>query len=110
MGLPGAINAIIPREKITDYLLSDTHPVGRHKARWFRRQGFLAREPERLETVLRECAQQGEIESEIEVDFGTKFVVVHSLVGPRGNPISLRTVWIVESGDPPRFVTAYPHD
>jgi uncharacterized protein DUF6883 len=38
--LPNHDRAVIPREKILDYLLSPTHPHGRGKAQFFRKFGF----------------------------------------------------------------------
>ncbi len=35
MKLPNRERAILPRERIRDYLLSDSHPDGRHKAAFF---------------------------------------------------------------------------
>lgn len=38
--LPNAEDAYIPWEKLTDYLLSETHAVGKAKARFFRAHGY----------------------------------------------------------------------
>jgi hypothetical protein len=35
---------VITREKIVDYLLSDTHHDGRHEAAFFKRFGFMVTE------------------------------------------------------------------
>jgi hypothetical protein len=43
MPLPNAENAYVPLSKITRYLLSETHSVGRAKARFFRALGFNER-------------------------------------------------------------------
>ncbi|WP_416223734.1 DUF6883 domain-containing protein [Thermoflexus sp.] len=43
MPLPNAGNAYVPLSKITRYLLSETHSVGRAKARFFRALGFNER-------------------------------------------------------------------
>jgi hypothetical protein len=40
MELPNKANAQVPFEKIVDYLLSETHSVGRSKAKYFRSYGF----------------------------------------------------------------------
>ena len=42
-------SALISREKVTGYLLSDLHPVGRYKAAFFARLGYSARAPEVFE-------------------------------------------------------------
>uniref|UniRef100_A0A7C2P2M5 DUF6883 domain-containing protein n=1 Tax=Schlesneria paludicola TaxID=360056 RepID=A0A7C2P2M5_9PLAN len=109
-GLPDAANAVIPLEKVADYLLSDTHPVGRHKAKWFRRHGYLSTQPELLHDALQECAEHGDVTETIAVDYGTKYVVTHEVTSPTGKRLTLRTVWIIELGLPPRLVTAYPSE
>ncbi|OGH39144.1 MAG: hypothetical protein A3B44_01840 [Candidatus Levybacteria bacterium RIFCSPLOWO2_01_FULL_38_21] len=40
MRLPYSGNAVIPREKLTKYLFSETHATGKFKARFFRNLGF----------------------------------------------------------------------
>lgn len=42
MKLPRNREAIVPELKLTDYLLSETHPVGRAKAKFFRALGCAA--------------------------------------------------------------------
>src|SRR5262249_40607776 len=38
--LPNREQAYVPRKKLTDYLLSETHPEGRSKAIFFRGHGY----------------------------------------------------------------------
>jgi len=47
--VPNAERALIDRAKLTDYLLSPSHPIGRFKARFFNRLGFRADAWEELE-------------------------------------------------------------
>jgi hypothetical protein len=109
MPLPDAENAIVPRRKLTDYLLSESHPLGRDKARYLRLYGFALERPEELEAALRWIAANGSIAAIETTNFGVKYVVVGLAPTPRGRPIRLNTVWIVEYADPrARFVTAYP--
>lgn len=51
--LPNAAAAIVARSKIVDYLLSETHPDGRGKARLFSDHGFSASDWESLAAALR---------------------------------------------------------
>ena len=53
MKLP-ARDAIIPPDKLRDYLLSLTHPDGRTKAQYLRRLGYSQDTVVRLEADLRE--------------------------------------------------------
>jgi len=52
MKLPRREKAYVNREKLTDYLLSESHPVGRTKAKLFRKMGFSKKEPEFLEKAI----------------------------------------------------------
>lgn len=42
MRLPNGARAEIDERKLTDYLLSMTHPIGRFKAKFFQSVGFEA--------------------------------------------------------------------
>lgn len=48
MKLPNAAAARVDFEKLTEYLLSETHPIGRTKAAFFQRLGFARDRPEEL--------------------------------------------------------------
>jgi hypothetical protein len=50
--LPNASRAVVPEAKITRYLLSETHPAGRSKARFFTAHGFSPAQWEVLATAL----------------------------------------------------------
>ncbi len=52
MPIPGAQSAVIPLEKLTDYLLNLSHPVGGPKARWFLALGYSPNRPEQLANDL----------------------------------------------------------
>ena len=112
MRVPNADRALIDRAKLTDYLLSPSHPVGRFKARVFNRLGFRADHWDELERALREQhvlvadAEPGEPEA-----FGQPFTIRAILRGPNGVAARIVSVWFIRSGeDVPRFVTAYPGD
>ena len=40
MAIPNADAALIPPEKLRDYLLDEQHPIGGSKAKWFRSLGY----------------------------------------------------------------------
>ena len=105
MKLPNARAAEIAPEKIEGYLLSEAHPVGRSKARFFRSLGFRREDAEALRLELQRIATEGEAQ-EVEAPFGPKYLVDGVVVGRLG-AANVRTVWILEAGRP-RFVTAYP--
>jgi hypothetical protein len=109
MPLPNADQSVVPLRKLTDYLLSDTHPRGREKAQHLRSYGFTVDRVDLLEAALRSIAMTGDHVTTEHTAHGTMYVVVGVSTTPSGSMIRLRTVWIVEPADPrPRFVTAYP--
>jgi hypothetical protein len=109
MKLPNHEKAFVPPEKLTAYLLSESHAVGRSKARFFRMHGFTDDNVALLEQGLINIAQENEIEEEEASPYGTKYLVRGILETPSGSFVSIQTVWIIEHGaEHPRFITAYP--
>lgn len=103
------VRAIIPAGKIRDYLLSVDHPVGRAKARFFRRLGFTAARWQTLAEALRKQHLIYEPMSARTDEYGQTFVIRAILRGPTGSAALVVSVWFVRRGeDVPRFVTAYP--
>ncbi|MGH8582937.1 MAG: DUF6883 domain-containing protein [Gammaproteobacteria bacterium] len=110
MKLPNAEHALIPTEKVRDYLLSSSHPVGRFKAVFFRALGYMDGDWERLEgdirSVLTNDATVGE-----RTEYGQKLEVRGGITGPTGRSTEIVTAWIILKGESiPRFITAYPGD
>jgi hypothetical protein len=107
--LPNAGHAVVDPRKITQYLLSSTHPVGGPKARFFRRFGFEASKPNVLAHALLEHAAANDAVVLQSPAFGTKFEIRGRLRSPDGrNPI-VRAVWMIDRGkSSPQFVTAIP--
>jgi hypothetical protein len=109
MKLPNASAAVVPREKITGYLLSTTHRDGRHKAAFFLSFGFTARAWQILAAALATHAADHPVTKSEETPFGTRYVVEGTMQTPGGRTPSLRSVWFLEDNEgSPRFVTAYP--
>jgi len=108
MKLPNAERAEVRPEKLREYLLSPSHPVGRFKARFFESLGYTLQNWEALSEAFLEFAHTGEAE-ELSSPYGRKFQIVGDLVAQAGGGVSIVTIWILQSSDsPPRFVTAYP--
>ncbi len=107
--LHNALHARIDPRTILEYLLSETHPTGRHKAKAFRKLGF---EPEHwswLALALKLVAISGSVERHTVIPFGTLYLVSGTLIGPSGRAARFGTVWLAPTGDmAPRLVTAYP--
>ncbi|PEN15142.1 hypothetical protein CRI94_02325 [Longibacter salinarum] len=112
MKLPGRDRAFVPERKLTAYLLSLSHPVGRAKARFFHRFGFDASNTDLLrdELLALALARHADVARTEHTAYGTKYVVDGSLSTPSGDEVVVRTVWMIEKSEPDarRFVTAYP--
>lgn len=106
---PLADQAIIDPAKLRDYLLSDSHPVGRFKARFFKALGYEAGAWERLQSDLLAQLQAGEAVLRETSPYGQKFEVGGTLQGPNLRTARIVSVWMVpDGGGAPRFITAYP--
>ena len=111
MKLPRNRDAIVQDGKLASYLLSDTHPVGKAKARYFRSLGYSTANAEQLKDDLIAIAASNEVTETIDTPFGTKYLVDGNIISPIGIRAMLRTIWILEKGEVyPHFVTAYPID
>lgn len=109
MRLPNGEQAFIPIEKVSGYLLSETHPTGQSKARFFRALGFTAEHADVLAAQLLTLARTAEQAVASPSPHGQKYSIVGPIVAPDGRRVLVQTVWIIEPGESrPRFVTAYP--
>lgn len=109
MPIPDAERALVPGEKVTGYLLSPSHPVGRAKAKFFLTHGYSEEGASVLAEDLRRIAAVGRVVEEEHTRYGRKYVVEGTILAPRGTTIVVRTVWFAgREGGPPRLVTAYP--
>lgn len=110
MKLSNPDKAVIPEEKIHDYLLSPSHSVGRHKAVFFSSLGYTQLEWQTLAEDLREFLD-GDASLIEETNYGRKYELRGSITGPNGRSAAIVTAWIVlYDEDVARFVTAYPED
>jgi hypothetical protein len=109
MEFPNRENAYIPLSKLKDYLLSETHLVGKSKAKFLRSVGFNEMNIDMLMQGLISIAHSGDIKEALSSTHGVKYVIDGLLRTPAGGPIEMRTIWITDKGQVrPRFVTAYP--
>lgn len=101
--------AYIPRKKLVLYLLSESHAVGKSKARFFKQIGYDHDNLDLLEQGLLNIFQNNEITGTTDSPHGKKYIIDGTLHAPIDKTITLRTVWIIDTGRvDPRFVTAYP--
>ncbi|MGP1347256.1 MAG: DUF6883 domain-containing protein [Phycisphaerales bacterium] len=115
MKLPNAEHAIVDDRKIADYLLSPTHPVGRHKCAYFQSFGFSQANPAEFGGALVRHAIDNTVHETELTPFGTKHTVEGPLTTPDSRNPTIRTVWMmitppaVSNRTPvPRLITAYP--
>lgn len=109
MSLPNSDRAVIDPAKVRDYLLSETHPVGRFKAAFFFALGYSTDRWELLRDDLLSLARDRPSSLGKPSAFGQTYQVDGILTGPSGRSAGMRTVWVVRATeDSPRFVTAFP--
>jgi hypothetical protein len=107
--LPNRECAFIQPQKLIGYLLSETHSVGRSKAKLLRSMGFNEANLVMLEQALLAIAYSEEVQEVADSPHGKKFVIDGEITTPTGKIVQLRTVWIIDTGETnPRFVTAHP--
>lgn len=99
----------MPEEKLTGYLLSATHPLGRWKCGFFHALGYHVERWKVLAADLTRMARAGSVQEVLHTEYGAKYVIDGTLSGPNGRTASVRTIWVIDAGrEEPRFVTAYP--
>ncbi len=109
MKLPNHDQAIVPREKIVDYLLSPAHRDGRSKAIFFSGFGFSVAAWQTLAAALRHHAADYEVAKTESSPYGTRYVIEGELNAPDGRMGMVRVVWFIDTGGSiPRLATAYP--
>lgn len=109
MPIPNAVQAVVPAEKVTEYLLNLLHPVGGPKARWLFALGYRLESPEELANDLLDIVRTSD-EFTMQADrFGVKYVVKGSLIRPNGRSARVLTIWMIEHDTSfPRLVSAFP--
>ena len=109
MKIPKHKFAVISESKIQNYILSNTHPIGRTKAAFFNSVGFNIENEDFLANELKKLIDNSDIDMLIENNFGKKYIVGGSINSPTGINVEITTVWFIEKDNTiPYFVTAYP--
>lgn len=109
MRLPNHQLAVVHRAKVVDYLLSDAHHDGRHKAAFFKRFGFAVESWEGLAQALRQHATKHDVTKVETSRYGHRYIVEGIIHSPDTRNPLIRAVWFVETDEEtPHFVTAYP--
>jgi len=109
MKMPNNEQSIVDDKKITEYLLSDSHEIGKHKADFFKRFGFDISDIEVLKVSLIQHSKEREIEHTKNTDYGNKYELKCEIQTPDDRNPCIVTVWLIEHDKlNPTLVTAYP--
>ena len=107
--IPNVAQALVPPAKITDYLLSATHPIGRSKADFFRSCGFSIEQADVMISALKKHATSHGATYSKPTPYGLKYIVEGEMITPARGAVPLCAIWFIEAGaEQPVFVTAYP--
>jgi hypothetical protein len=110
MRIPLANEAVIPLEKLTQYLLNVDHPDGGPKARVLAHAGFSVVSPAEFERALREQHLTLDARTGKPSPYGTKYEITGRLRGPAGE-VLVTSVWIIRNGETAsRLITVVPED
>ncbi len=107
--IPNYEKAIIDAAKLKDYVLSDSHPIGRFKAVLFQQMGYGQENWEQLAKDI--CVQHLLLDAELgeKTKYGQKYIITGDVKGPSGEVMKLKSIWIILTGEElPRFITIYP--
>lgn len=109
MKLPNLEKAVVPREKIVDYLLSFIHKDGRAKAEFFTRFGFADEHWGVFADALKCQAANSEVGKIEATPFGMRYIIEGEIETPDQCRPKLRVIRFIETDtDTPRLVTACP--
>ena len=110
MQLPNSTSAYIQSNKLTGYLLSETHKDGKAKAKFFRKLGFSETNLTVFKNTLLDLARNQPVDEVVSSVYGTKYVIIGSIETPSSKVVTILTVWIIDDGEEaPRFITARPY-
>lgn len=108
MRLPNADRAEVDPRKLTDYCLSPTHPVGKHKAAVFRAAlGLTPADADRLRRWLLDAVTAGDATAGRADEFGERYTIDFEATTSTGTA-TVRSAWIIGAGEAaPRLTTCY---
>lgn len=107
--MPNNELSIVADNKITGYLLSESHEKGKHKANFFKRFGFDLTDIKTIRNALLQHSIEREIEATKETGFVNKYELKCEFQTPDERNPCMVTVWIIENDEEvPKLVTAYP--
>jgi len=107
--LPNHQNAQIDPNKIVNYALNPSHPVGGNKAKVFESAlGFNQSNANQFMAQIQQQLPNSRAILGVNDKYGQRFTVDMSITGPNGKTVIVRTGWIIETGSTiPRLTTTY---
>lgn len=109
MKIPNADKAVIPKDKLCDYLLNPVHRRRGSKAKLLLAMGYSVDDWQRLESDLRVHHLAAEVDCKTDSDYGHRYEIVAPLPGLSGSLVLFRSIWQIDIGtDFPRLITMYP--
>ncbi len=108
--LPNLEHAVIPLDKLEDYVLNPNHLEGMHKAKLFRellgveRRHALALAELIKHTLPRAVAERGKID-----EYGERWATYHEIIGLNGATVIVTVAWIlrVDAASEPVLISCY---
>ena len=101
-----AEDVIIPKEKLTQYLLLSRQK--NDKSRFLARAGFTRENPDMLDKAIRQLLAENEAMPDRHSEYGTFYLVEGELKGP-SRTLGVVTVWLLPTNtNRHRFVTLKP--
>jgi hypothetical protein len=98
-------NAIIPTEKLIDYLLI---PLKKDdKSQFLARAGYTLDNWQQLADDIRNQLLPLPALPTVLTPYGQKYIIIGELTGPNQVVLTVRTIWIIND-DETRFVTLFP--
>ncbi len=97
MKLPNSEKALVSKEKLSNYLLSETHPVGGSKAKFFRRLGLNETNLNLLTKSLLKIARKNEVKGVRKIVYGTNYMIEGEIDTPSGKKVRIITVWFTKT-------------
>lgn len=104
--------ANVPKEKLVNYALNPTHPVGKEKAKAFKSAlGYTQENSEDLRQKILGLFSEDKMVLKYEGEYGKQYEQIMKITGPNGKTASVLTAWIKENdSSEPRLVTLYVTD
>ncbi len=99
-------SASIPDAKVRDYLLKPQ--AKSDKSKFLGLAGYTKQDYQLLIEHIRGRLLPGEAVLQERTEDGELYRLRGSLTGPNGTQLMVRTVWLVEKGEGPRFITLVP--